>query len=74
MGALDDFFELGGNSLVMMQVNVRLRALFGVSLPIRDLFDLPRVELLAERVGAVLLVSGGPPTTGPAEDVEEFTF
>ena len=50
VGRTDDFFELGGNSLVMMQVNVRLRSMYGLSLPIRELFEIPEVRLLAERL------------------------
>ena len=73
VGALDDFFELGGNSLVMMQVNVRLRSLYGVSLPIRDLFELPSVELLSERVDSVRRLSQGPERETP-DDIEEFTI
>jgi amino acid adenylation domain-containing protein len=39
--ATDDFFDLGGNSLLAMQVIVRVRRRFGIEIPIRALFDNP---------------------------------
>lgn len=39
--AFDDFFDLGGNSLLAMQVIVRVRRRFGIDIPIRALFDNP---------------------------------
>lgn len=39
--AADDFFDLGGNSLLAMQVIVRVRRRFGIDIPIRALFDNP---------------------------------
>ena len=74
VGIADDFFELGGNSLVMMQVNVRLRSVFGVSLPIRELFETPEVSSMAERIDAIRSVSGAPGGDEASEDVEEFTI
>lgn len=39
IGATDDFFDLGGNSLLAMQIVVRVRRRFGIDIPIRTLFD-----------------------------------
>ena len=47
IGRHDDFFELGGNSLLAMQVISRLRRLTAADLPLRSLFDAPTVEQLA---------------------------
>jgi acyl transferase domain-containing protein len=74
VGVKDNFFELGGNSLVMMQVNVRLRTMYGVSLPIRELFEIPEVGLLAERMEAISMVTDPGPGDDTSEDVEEFTL
>ncbi len=74
VGIRDDFFELGGNSLVMMQVNVRLRSVFGVSLPIRELFETPDVAAMSERIDAIRFVSGARESDDSSEDVEEFTI
>jgi len=82
VGIHDDFFELGGNSLVMMQLGVRMRAAFGVNLPIRQLFELPTVEALAEHLetiqAAAALGSAADADTSDDstedEDLEEFTL
>ena len=74
VGVRDNFFELGGNSLVMMQVNVRLRSLYAVSLPIRELFDLPEVALLAERIESIQAVTGVAAAGEASEEIEEFTL
>ncbi|MFD4291820.1 amino acid adenylation domain-containing protein [Rhodococcus sp. NPDC058532] len=39
VGADDDFFDLGGHSMIAMRVVSRVRAAFDVQLTIRDLFD-----------------------------------
>ncbi len=41
ISATDDFFDLGGNSLLAMQVIVRVRRRFSIDIPIRALFDNP---------------------------------
>jgi len=52
VGAQDDFFALGGNSLVAVQVTARIRKLLGVKLAVRDLFAAPTISRLAETVAA----------------------
>jgi acyl carrier protein len=52
----DDFFDLGGNSLVAVQLIAQVRKAFGVKLPMRSVFDTPTVAGMAARV--VQLLSG----------------
>ncbi|MGA4689811.1 non-ribosomal peptide synthase/polyketide synthase [Rhodococcus sp. AB351] len=50
VGRTDDFFALGGNSLVATQVVARLGDALDTTVPVRALFDAPTVETLAVRV------------------------
>ncbi|MEU5949325.1 amino acid adenylation domain-containing protein [Micromonospora sp. NPDC047465] len=50
VGALDDFFALGGNSLRGMRAMARIRAEVDVDLPMRALFSTPVVADLAAQI------------------------
>ncbi|MRH91645.1 amino acid adenylation domain-containing protein [Nocardia sp. SYP-A9097] len=50
VGADDDFFELGGNSLSATQVVARLGGALGARVPLRALFDTPTVSGLSEYI------------------------
>nr|WP_316573503.1 non-ribosomal peptide synthetase [Nocardia canadensis] len=50
LGLDDDFFALGGNSLLATQVAARLGAALDTDFPVRLLFEAPTVEALAQRL------------------------
>jgi amino acid adenylation domain-containing protein len=50
VGIHDDFFELGGNSLVGIQLIMRMRKVFGVELSLATQFDNPTIAALAAEI------------------------
>ncbi|MEP6915274.1 MAG: amino acid adenylation domain-containing protein, partial [Acidobacteriota bacterium] len=50
VGAHDDFFALGGHSLLLAGVAARVRAAFDLELPLRDLFETPTIAALAGKI------------------------
>jgi thioester reductase-like protein len=46
----DNFFDLGGNSLLVSQLSIKILERFHISLPTKILFDLPFIPILAEYI------------------------
>jgi acyl carrier protein len=55
VGAEDNFFLLGGHSLLGTQVVARVRDTFGVELSLRNLFDGPTVVELSTQIEVALI-------------------
>ncbi|MFN8541738.1 MAG: non-ribosomal peptide synthetase [Thermomicrobiales bacterium] len=55
ISVVENFFMLGGHSLLGLQVIARLRDAFAVELPLRTLFDAPTAAGLAAEVEALIL-------------------
>ncbi|WP_042368093.1 non-ribosomal peptide synthetase [Streptacidiphilus neutrinimicus] len=64
VGADDDFFMLGGDSILSIQVVSRARSA-GLALTPRDVFRHPTVAALAAATGTAAQVAGTEPVTGP---------
>jgi SAM-dependent methyltransferase/acyl carrier protein len=62
VGIHDNFFDLGGHSLLVTQVIARIQSQFGVELPMRRMFEQPTIAGLAAAV-----------EQGLAEEVEELS-
>ena len=54
VGANDNFFLLGGHSLLGTQLISRLRDVFGVELPLRVIFDHPTVRAISTEIEHLL--------------------
>ncbi len=67
-GRDDDFFTLGGNSIIATELVYRLRKSFEVDIPLRALFDSPTVAGMAARIDACR-TGGAQAFTEPAADL-----
>ncbi len=74
VGIYDNFFTLGGHSLIGTQLMSRIRDAFQVELPLRLLFETPDVASLVEHVEIARWVSKEPAPVDELADYEEFSL
>jgi amino acid adenylation domain-containing protein len=72
VGIYDNFFDLGGNSLLATRINSRLRQTFELDLPLRSIFEKPTIVAIAEHIQALQITiqsmkNSNTPTTGRKE-------
>ncbi|MFT3775980.1 MAG: SDR family NAD(P)-dependent oxidoreductase [Minicystis sp.] len=61
IGVEDNFFKLGGDSLIAIQLGTRLRDTFGLDVPINDLFESPTIAALAQKIERLREAGAGGP-------------
>ena len=60
VGITDDFFDMGGNSLLVMRLFSELEALLDQRLPLVEIFAAPTIEKMAERLEQLTLTNAQP--------------
>jgi acyl carrier protein len=74
IGIDDDFFDLGGQSLLAIKSVSRIRDAFEVDLQLRNLFERPTLAGLAETIDGLIWVAKSKAPTRGAVDREEIEF
>jgi amino acid adenylation domain-containing protein len=73
IGRHDNFFSLGGHSLLVMRAVAQMRQTFGIDVQLRNLFERPTVAELAEVIDGMRWVADSRDplfSNGPREEIE----
>src|SRR5262249_13794149 len=71
VGVHDNFFDLGGHSLMATSMISRVRSEIGIGMPLQSVFEAPTLEAFAERIHVMRLLSeqsNDPPDTVRHDD------
>ncbi|WP_249643969.1 amino acid adenylation domain-containing protein [Nocardia sputi] len=71
IGIQDNFFDMGGNSLIAARAVARINAALGTALSIRDLFEAATIDALTQRF-AMQTTDASSPRLAPAERPERI--
>jgi acyl carrier protein len=72
-GVTEDFFDVGGHSLLAVRMLTRIREVFGVQMSLQALIEKPTIAALAERIQAWAFVNLTS-SAAPAAEREESEF
>ena len=67
----DNFFDIGGHSLLAVEMFSGIRVTFGVELPLATLFDAPTIQTLGRRIDAAVYAAGSPGSVHQGDDDRE---
>lgn len=73
IGITDNFFQSGGNSLLSMRVNTKIKQIFNVSITMSLFFNTPTIEVLAMYVDTSIKLTSNE-ITNEIEEIEEGLF
>lgn len=74
IGLDDDFFAIGGHSLLALRLAGTIRSTWSVDLPLRAMFRAPTLQGMSEFIEAVLLLRTTPVAAGIDADADEFVL
>ena len=72
VGSHDNFFEIGGHSLLAVQVVMKLRELLNIDLALGTIFASPSIASLSAAIDAAKYLQAA--SEGPASDTEELVI